>query len=168
MKMPPAVLASGSTRRIRTRSCNGRSIIDGLLEPEFMRELALSGRECQRASRHMGRNAVEYKQKLIMRFASFHAATRYPQRSYEFNRHSPDGKSRELLRRGWSAYREPLESRKFLPCASYGVLPERSNLSLTTGTTGPCTVLTMGCTSMPACCRWMPRSAKRARTGAAR
>src|SRR5712691_4983903 len=85
MKMPPAVFASGSTRRIRTRSCNRRSFIDGLLGPEFMRVLALSGCECQRAPRHMGRNAVEYNQKLTMRFTSFRAATRYPQRSYQFN-----------------------------------------------------------------------------------
>jgi hypothetical protein len=42
MRMPPAVFASGSTRRIRTRPCNGRRFIDGLLGPEFMRTLALS------------------------------------------------------------------------------------------------------------------------------
>src|SRR6266576_2261159 len=44
MKMPPIVLVSGSTRRIRTRSCNGRSFILGLHDPYF-RELALSGDE---------------------------------------------------------------------------------------------------------------------------
>src|SRR5216683_5396741 len=37
MKMPPALFVSGSTRRIRTRSCNGRSFIDGLLGPGFRR-----------------------------------------------------------------------------------------------------------------------------------
>ena len=42
MRMPPAVFASVSTRRIRTRPCNGRSFIDGLLGPEVMRALALS------------------------------------------------------------------------------------------------------------------------------
>src|SRR5271163_224112 len=62
MKMPPEVLTSGSTRRIKTRSCNGRSFIDGLLGPEFMRALALSDGECHRAFRHMGRTASEYNQ----------------------------------------------------------------------------------------------------------
>jgi hypothetical protein len=42
MRMPPAVFASVSTRRIRTRPCNGRSFTDSLLGPEFMRTLALS------------------------------------------------------------------------------------------------------------------------------
>src|SRR5437660_9652287 len=36
MKIPPAVFASGSTRRIRTRSCNGRSLMGGLLGPKFV------------------------------------------------------------------------------------------------------------------------------------
>jgi hypothetical protein len=50
-----------------------------------MRVLALSGRERQRAPCHVGRNAVEYNQKLTMRFTSFRAATRNPQQSYGFN-----------------------------------------------------------------------------------
>jgi hypothetical protein len=47
-------LASGSTRRIRTRSCNGRSFIDGLLGPNFGDDLALYDQKCQRTSHDMG------------------------------------------------------------------------------------------------------------------
>jgi hypothetical protein len=35
MKMPPAVLFSCSTPRIKTRSCRGRNFIEGLLVLEF-------------------------------------------------------------------------------------------------------------------------------------
>src|SRR6185437_9524201 len=38
MIMPPEVFASGSTRRIRTRSCSGRNLMDGLLRPNFSRD----------------------------------------------------------------------------------------------------------------------------------
>src|SRR6202171_3940745 len=65
MKMPPAVFASGSTRRIRTRSCNGRSFIDGLLGPGYVGDdLALSHHECQQISGDMGPPNGEYNQKL--------------------------------------------------------------------------------------------------------
>src|SRR5713101_3736967 len=64
MKMPPALFVSGSTRRIRTRSCNGRSFIDGLLGPEFIRDdLALSYHECQQVFRYVGSPNSKYNTK---------------------------------------------------------------------------------------------------------
>ena len=67
-------------------ACRFRKRLMSQRHSEAVERRGIVGRERQRASRHVGRNAVEYNQKLTMRFTSFRAATKYPQRSYEFNR----------------------------------------------------------------------------------
>src|SRR5262252_10605341 len=47
MIIPPTVFSSDSTRRISTRSCNGRNAMNTLLAPQLcLPELALFPREC--------------------------------------------------------------------------------------------------------------------------
>src|SRR5205823_13236270 len=70
MKMPPAVFASGSTRRIRTRSCNGRSFIDGLLGPEFNEGVGTVGWRVTTRYHQIGWLLLQYNQKITLSFTS--------------------------------------------------------------------------------------------------
>jgi hypothetical protein len=62
MKIPPAVFFSGSTRRIRTRSCNGRSFSNGPSDHYFARRWQCLG-ESDNASMQVGRHTVKYNRK---------------------------------------------------------------------------------------------------------